>query len=454
MSALAPAGPARLEAVRLATDTRLHPWLDPVGAAPVLEHTLAEAQQDALDTLGIPLVATPSGRCGVVLFTDRQWFTAAALRRLLDAGPGRLRIIDAEFWATTGSLQRVDDPQTMELGWSAGPVEATVDGLRGLAPVEVALGLEDHGVRTEHPRLRHAHRPLRVGAASVHLVQHWSHLVRVNQLAIQAEAYAARDRFAEASAWRRTIQAARMVWRAGGVTEAKVGAALTTTGQDCVIHPTAVVEASRLGSGVCIGPYAVVRGSVLQDGVVLDEHTTVISSVLARGARLGPYGHLRFSTLWPGARVSAGPGYQLCAFGRDCFVAWGVAALDLSFGRSIRAESAPGVVVDTGHHFLGCAVGHRAVVGQGVRLAPGAVVPSDTTLVADAQSLYRRWGDHPSSTDPVVVDAGGVRSVRRSADASRGSQHGLGRGGEDALLGDDASDETRGGDVEGEVPGG
>ena len=438
----------RLEAVRIPTDTCVHPWDDPVGALPVLEHTLAEAQDKALAEAGAVLVDRPSAGARVVVFTDRQWFTGAALKKLLAGPPGRLRVDDPAFWQTNGSLQDVPQQGVMELGWTTGAAE-----LAGLEPLTVDLDLEDHGAHTSHPRLAHAHRPLRVGAACVHLVQHWTHLMRVNQLAIQAEAYAARDRFADAPMWQKVVQGARMVWKAGGWSESALAAALVETGPDCVIHPTAVVEASRIGAGVHIGPHAVVRGSVLQDNVVVDAHATVVSTVMAAGSRIGPYGNLRFSTLFPGARVSAGPGYQMCVFGRDSFLAWGVAALDLSFGRAIRTETAPGQRVDTGHHFLGCAVGHRAVVGQGVRLAPGAVVPPDATLIAPTHHLFRKWGDHPSTEAPVVPGPDGVR-LARSADPAGGGLHGFGRGGEDALLGDDAGDETRGRDVEGEVPGG
>lgn len=342
----------------------------------------------------------------------------------------------------------------MELGWSPELLDGTLASLQSLPIHTVDLGLEDHGSEPHHPRLNHAHRPLRVGAAGVHLVQHWTHLVRVNQLAIQAEAYAARDRFASAAGWQKAVQAVRTIWKAGGLSTHRLAASLVSKGPDCDIHPTAVVEASRLGAGVRIGPFAVVRGAVLQDRAEVDAHASVVSSVMGAGARLGPYGNLRHSTLFPGARVSAGAGFQMCAFGRDCFVAWGVAALDLSFGRSISTEDGNGASVDTGHHFLGCAVGHRAVVGQGVRLAPGAVVPSDATLVAGGDNLYRQWGALPETDAPVVPVAEGVRVVGRSADGARGGGHGRRSGGQDALLRDDAGNQPCRGDIKSEVAGG
>ncbi|HCH64940.1 MAG TPA: hypothetical protein DFR83_19195, partial [Deltaproteobacteria bacterium] len=389
----------------------------------------------------------------LVVFTDRQWFTAGALRRMLQLPPGRMRVTDELFWRTNGAQQIVPAPGVMEIGWGVVSAEwsGSREALDAQAPVSVELDLEDHGLHAGHPRLQHAHRPLRVGAASVHLVQHWTHLMRINQLAIQAEAYAARDRFQEASLLQKVVHGVRTVWRAGGWSEPKLAAVLVTVGAGCTIHPTAVVEASRIGAGVTIGPGAVVQGSVLQDGVMVDAHATVVSSVMGSGSRIGPYGHLRHSTLFPGARVSAGPGYQMCVFGRDCFLAWGVAALDLSFGQSIRTETAPGVTEDSTHHFLGCAVGHEAVIGQGVRLAPGAVVPSGATLVATTDGLYRRWGDHPVDAQPVRPTRQGVTGIGASGEAARDPLHVGGSRRDDALFGDDTRDESSRCDIEGEI---
>ena len=142
----------------------------------------------------------------------------------------------------------------------------------------------------------------------------------------------------------------------------------------------------------------------------------------------------------------------MCVFGRDSFLAWGVAALDLSFGRTIQTESEPDQMVDSSHHFLGCAVGHRAVIGQGVRLAPGAVVPSGATLVGPVEGLFRQWGAGPADGRPVRPEGQTVVALGRSADRSDDLPHALRTRLDDPLFGDDAGDETGGRDVEGEVP--
>lgn len=444
----------QVDVVVVPTGHRVAPWDRPVGALPVLGGTLAESQHTAFEALGLCRVdAATSGRPALVL-SDRQWVTPSALEKMLAAGPGRMRVDDAAWWQTHGPMQPVTEAGAMELAlWDGtGSPPDTLADLCEISLVDVDLGLQDsERGGADNLRLAHANRPLRVGAAGVHLVACWPHLVYVNQLAIQALAHAAKARFDRASMWDKAAQLLRLLSRAGSTSPHAVATAMNVLADDVDIHPSATVEASILGPGCVVGPHAVVRASVLGAGVVVDEHATLVSSVAQDHVRVGPYGHLRYSVAMPHARISAGAGFQLSIFGEHSFVAWGAAALDLSFGRTIRADVGSGRQ-DSGQHLLGCAVGDRAVVGQGVRLAPGALVPSDATLFAPPDTVYRGWGDHPATSDPVHP-AG--RSVRRpSADAPRGLQHGLPSGRQDALLSDDAGDETGGGDVEGEVSGG
>ncbi len=394
-----------LQAVRIVTDTLVAPWNEPAGDLPVLGVPLRHTQDAALLEVGAVIVdcATPGVPCFV--FSDRQWFTPALLQKVLAAGIGRVQLEDDALHISTGALQRAPVPNGLELA-------VRIDGISSLDDLPwlvVQPGLEDHGAEVAHPRLRHAFRPLRVGAAIGQVVRHWTHLVRVNQLAIQAEAYAARDRFMAASFVDKALQSLRVVLRARGVSESALGAALVQRGKGVVIHPTAVVEASRIGDGAVIGPHAVVRGSIVGPGTRVGEHAVVVASVLGGAVDLGPYTHLRFCTVMDGARLSSGAGFQLCVFGRDCFVAWGVVAQDLSFGRTIRVQDGDDWV-DSEHHFLGVSVGHRAVVGQGVRLGAGTSVPNDVTLV-DANPVFRT----ASGEGVLEVGDDGVARPRRRA---------------------------------------
>ena len=50
-------------------------------------------------------------------------------------------------------------------------------------------------------------------------------------------------------------------------------------------------------------------------------------------------------------------------------------------------------------------MGHRAVVGNNVRLRYGVSIPNDGLLVDPGDDLLRQWGDAPTG-EPVVVSDG------------------------------------------------
>ena len=58
-----------------------------------------------------------------------------------------------------------------------------------------------------------------------------------------------------------------------------------------------------------------------------------------------------------------------------------------------------GQPVNSGHHFMGGAIGHRACLGNGVRINHGMEIPNDHVLVAGGDDLLRRW---PEGSDPEV----------------------------------------------------
>ena len=92
--------------------------------------------------------------------------------------------------------------------------------------------------------------------------------------------------------------------------------------------------------------------------------------------------------MYPESLISHGGGLQGCVFGRRSFGAIGVQILDLSFGKNVFVEH-KGQWVDSGQMFLGGAVGHRAVIGNAVRINYGVSIPNDTILVASTDDLVR-----------------------------------------------------------------
>ena len=231
-------------------------------------------------------------------------------------------------------------------------------------------------------------RPMRLSGAMVHQVDHWTHILRINQLALAARAENARLAWEELGWLGRIAFVLRLLLRARSISKARILDVLSERRGKADIHPTAVVELCVIGDGVKIGPHAVVRASVLADGATVEEHATVNFSSVGEGATVGRYGMLNLSVLYPGAMTSCGGGFQASLFGRESFVAWGATILDLSFGKPVRVTHR-GQRVDSGQHFLGAAVGHRAKIGNAVRLNYGLTVPNDAFLVAPSDDLIR-----------------------------------------------------------------
>ncbi|MCB9778293.1 MAG: hypothetical protein H6742_07000 [Alphaproteobacteria bacterium] len=399
-----------MKAVRLTLGRPVPPFGDVGAQVRVLDQPLAEAQDRALAAAGIERVDAPPSDGPYLAFGDHVWFTPELLRRLVAAAPegGRLRVDDALFLDTTSSLQEHEAPGLYDLAvLPPGPAD-----LSRVAPVVVDLRLEPAGTPELHPRMQHAGRPVRVGRAMVHHCTHWSHVLRVNQLALAARALDEKARFDDAFVLAKLWRILGVLWRSRSLNGYRIARALSEVGPDCDIHPTAVVELSVLGRGVKVGPHAVVRASILADGAVVDEHSTVNLSVVGSKAHIGRFAMVNLAVLYPGCWVSWTNGLQASVVGEDAFLAWGCTLLDMSFGRPVPVEHR-GERVDSGQHFLGVAIGHRAVVGHAVKVNYGVAVPEDAVLVAGPEGLLKTWGDAPVGEACRVVD-GRPTPIRRS----------------------------------------
>ncbi|MDP2304637.1 MAG: hypothetical protein Q8P18_01250 [Pseudomonadota bacterium] len=386
-------------AVRIASGTTFPPFDDPVGQTRVLRGTLVEAQDKALAAAGFTLVSTPPDDAPYLVFSDRVWFTASFLRAVKAAGGvGRVRISDATYLRETGPLQST--PERPEVAMVAAGAPPSLDGsdlaidlqLRAAAPMEL------------HPAFAHAQRPLVTGTRLVHGLEHWSHVLRVNLLALVATAEEAKADFEASPIWKKVFVVLAVLLRARSLKPHAIGRALNRVGKRCKIHPTAVVEASQLGDDVEVGAFALIRGCVVGDGAKIEDYAHTSLSVIGPGARLGRTAMCNFSVLYPGAFVSAGGGWQMCVFGRDAFVAMTATAFDLSFGQPVRVVH-QGAVVSADTHFLGVAIGHRARIGAHVKMGYGMAVPSDAFLVAPSGDVLRKW---PSPIEGAATVRDGV----------------------------------------------
>lgn len=165
-----------------------------------------------------------------------------------------------------------------------------------------------------------------------------------------------------------------------------VAAAFVRRGRGTRVHRDATVEASWLGDGVIIGAGAVVRGAVLGPGAAVEELAMVEGAVLGGGARVQRLAMVKYSVVEAEAAVAGT--VQLGVIGRGAQVKHGAVLMDLALGQAVRMRRR-GELVPAPEGMLGVCVGPGAVVGQGVRIAPGRAVPPGLTILGDPAAVLR-----------------------------------------------------------------
>jgi acetyltransferase-like isoleucine patch superfamily enzyme len=377
-----------LQGIRVPLGRPIAPFGDMPRDLPVLGVTLGGAQVRAFAAadarLGERLEPGPYLAIG-----DHTWVTGPLIRRFLEVCPpsGGQLVLDGPFLEFTRALQDLPDGRVPLWRVPEGPPDP--QRLASLPMVKVDLAITEVGVPAGHPALAiAAGPPIPVTDAMAHTITHWTHLHRVNLLALIAFAEGERRRIEAGFWWEKGWALAKLLVRARSFRRARLEAAASLIGRGCRIHPTAVVEGVILGDEVEIGPFAVVRHSWIGRGSKIAEHARVVGSVVGERSTIAHGASVQLCVLLSKAWVSKGWGHQVSVFGSESFVAEGVTTYDLSFGGEVRVRQ-DGEAVASGTHFLGCAIGHRARVGPHVRIGYGEEVPNDAFLVADPAVLAR-----------------------------------------------------------------
>jgi carbonic anhydrase/acetyltransferase-like protein (isoleucine patch superfamily) len=220
--------------------------------------------------------------------------------------------------------------------------------------------------------------PLVVADAWIFDIDHWSRLLWANLLALGPFLWAELVGGAAGLAWG--------ALRAGSTRPERVAAVLTRRGRGVSVHPSAVVEGCWLGEGARVGAGAVVRGAVLGDGAVVEELALVEGAVVAAGARVQRQAMVKFSVIEADAAVAGT--LQLGVVGTGAKVKHGAVLMDQPLGQRARVLR-QGRWEDARGGMLGCCVGPGAVVGQGVRVAPGRAIPAGLTVLGDPGHVLR-----------------------------------------------------------------
>jgi NDP-sugar pyrophosphorylase family protein len=405
-----------MKAIRINTQKRIQPFDDLVGDSVILNRKLLDIQNDILQRCGVELVETPPENEPFILLSDRIWFTEIVIKKMLQCGTGRLRCTDKIWAKNMNSILEIDE-ELYDLAIMPKGSSAIFENIH---PMEYDWQLRDGTQMNIHSSMKHALRPMRIGAHLVMHINHWCDLLRVNQYALLAKSELVRYKWKNSSIFTKFYIVIYYLLKIRSIRERTVLRRIGSIGKGCKIHSTAVVEACEIGDDVTIGPYSVVRASVIGNGVNIEEHATVNLSVIGPNSRVGRYATSNLSLTMKDSMISYGFGYQSCIFGRNSFVAVGATLLDLSFGKTIKVEH-DGQWVDTKQHFMGICVGHDCALGNGVRVNYGVSIPNGSLLVANNQELIQ---DSSAALKgiPFLVDGKTVISVAELRKKSRKEQ--------------------------------
>ncbi len=348
----------------------------PAAERTFLDTTVGGHRARVARAAGLEVVAAESAAAGAV-WTKDVVCSPLALRRALGAGVDVVATPDHPTARAIAALTGTD------LGIRVGARDATrrVDfaaDTRALEGFPVTGG------------------PITVADAYVLAVDHWAQLLWANLLALGPFLWAK-------LVGPLPLGLLPLTWgalRAMSARPEDVAAKLNVYGTGARVHRAAVVEGCVLGRGASIGAGAVVRGAVLGAGARVEELAYVEGSVLGDEARVQRGAIAKYSVIEAGA-AHAGI-MQLGVLGRRAQVKSGAMLLDVVLGGPTRVF-ARGELRSAPLGFCGVCVGDDAVVGTGVLVAPGRVVPAGLQLVAGGDSLLMRLDVPPGTRRARVV---------------------------------------------------
>ena len=397
------------------TDTAPAPWHDAPSSWLLLHETVAERRDRELAVVAVEGLRIPDD-----LYVDAAFVSAfvdgvpdgpgpfvAAVGASLAAERARGRSWLGEVGAPAGALRvplvfvrGADGRSALEIARDPSTAVVVVDPLEQTRAVLVPRVYAEPG----------SNGITFSGCARIALhLTHRTHLLQLNLDVLGADFLAMQSNKARL--------ALRYLW--DRVTPGR--ALLSKIGARCTIHPTAIVEACRIGDDVEIGAYAIVRGSVIGDGAQIEDGAHLHLSVLGARARIARQTAVFLCLLMEGAH-SASAVMQTCVLGRHAATVSDSWMLDVRVaevaegadgllpGRSqpVLVEAGAGhpregTFVDSGSRLLGCTVGHETMVAAGVVVAPGRSLPGRATIVGPIHNLVLR----PALPHADARDGGG-----------------------------------------------
>ena len=159
-------------------------------------------------------------------------------------------------------------------------------------------------------------------------------------------------------------------------------------GQNCDIHPSAIIEGSVIGDNVRIGANCYLQFCHIGDNADIGPECCLLSSIIGHDTRLVTREWVSMSVVYPGCFFA--PRYiQFGLVGRD-------AQVFPSMYFDYRLDGKPiqtwfrGQLVDAKTFFLGPIIGHRAKVAGGLTLVAGRMIPNGVTVYPNESTLVSR----------------------------------------------------------------
>jgi carbonic anhydrase/acetyltransferase-like protein (isoleucine patch superfamily) len=391
------------------TDRSIHEWQKFACASAKLEFTTADTVQEA-HTL---LENAPAGLR--ILMLDRHYISEKALKDFIKAAGaaahpisrlalsknasveytrplqsitqhGELLAHDIFYFTQTPPRSSSEDPEEwiLNLGLEAQLVEVQK------REIVVDVPLPTIGERASDV-LKYP-----VTSTIVVSIEHWTHILWLNQLAFGLR-------------WMELLRRKPLwgIWRAltaFSLSPDVILGRLVHKGKNTVIHKTAYVSGSIIEDGAHIGPHATVRNSYIAKGAHIQDHAVILNSVVGAGGLVLENTFLVSSMSYPGATIGNYK-LQVSLIGRDAYINAWAGFVDAKFVGSVKVQH-KGELLSTERSFLGSVIGHRAKVAAKILIHPGREIPNDTVVVMRPDEVVSVIPDDMPPNVPMVRDGG------------------------------------------------
>jgi hypothetical protein len=301
-------------------------------------------------------------------------------------------------------LSHVSGLDAVESGYAA-PLWAIAKGGNLSEARPIVLPYKEHVAKIPLPPGMNgrSEAPFGVSDMFVCRVDHWVHILRVNQSALAAH-WAELGGSLGGKLW--------YLWRAlRGFpwTRGRLAAAIHQIHRKAKVHHTAHVELSVIEAGAEIGPNAIVKSSWIGKGANIGDGAVVNGTVVGERAYVSSGSCVTGAVLYPQS-FAAQQKMQLCVFGEGAVAFTGSYFYDLNFAGNVRVLHR-GKVVDGGDPFTSVCMGPWSRVCGGVWIASGREVPPNALILQSPDTVLNRIDDALASTRMTAVGPKGLLDV-------------------------------------------